>query len=198
MYMLSEGGRYGSWIALLFLNAGRGSLLAPSISPACSYPYLPFCYHNFQASGEDRVWGQELLIFWVCAELLGYREKWTFKEKGWWKGEDLLSCLETQKGPLVKWKGSFWGRSQRTHVGWNVGSPCWPGTSRLRTAPDRKRAEEEVKGSSSPCSLLHHCMQGMCSWLPGCNRWPGWSIHFYSRLDEALGNLIQWVAGIWS
>lgn len=83
MYMLSEGGRYDSWIALLFLNAGRGSLHAPYLSHACSYPSQPFFHHIFQAYGEDCVWGQELLIFWVCAELLGYREKWTFKEKGW-------------------------------------------------------------------------------------------------------------------
>lgn len=124
MYMLSEGGRYDSWIALLFLNPGRGSLHPPYISRACSYPSQPFCYHIFQASGEDRVWGQELLIFWVCAELLGYREKWTFKEKGWWKEEDLLSCLEIQKGPLVRWKRSFGGWRVCMHMGWNVVVPA--------------------------------------------------------------------------
>jgi len=63
MYMLSEGGRYDSGIALLFLNAVRDSLRAPYLSRACSYLSHPFCYHIFQASGEDRVWGQELLIF---------------------------------------------------------------------------------------------------------------------------------------
>lgn len=141
MYMLSEGGRYDSWIALLFLNAGRGSLHLLCLL----LPLSAFLLSHFSGLWRRSCVGTGAVNILSLCWVARLQRKMNNQGKGIVKGRGSAELFGDPERSSSQTEGIIFGEGGVcVHVEWNVGSPCCPDTSRVsgQLQPERWQRRE--------------------------------------------------------
>lgn len=168
MYILSEGGRYDSWIALPLLDAERSSLRAPCVSRACSYPISVFLLSHFPGLWRSSCVGTGVVNILSLCWVARLQRKMNIQGKGMGRGRGSVELFGDPGRSSTKMKRIIWGNKAVVCI-WDE---IWVGSA----VSDQLQPEKMAEGINSKIrwQLPSYCLQGVHSWAPAfcdCMQW---------------------------